>query len=374
MDSPLEVSINTEEKINKDITHKYVITKAANKIPALRRFLDLQSDMRGILFCRTRWETQKISDDLNHMGYAVEALHGDLSQSQRDAVMKRFKTRSMQLLIATDVAARGIDVIDLTHVLHHTLPDQLDIYTHRSGRTARAGRKGTSIAFINPREGKRIAELERKIKVKFEHIEVPSVEELKSTRISNWANLIIKTKVDVRAEAILNDLDGQFAHLSKEDLLKRLITTQLDHLMVSNKESSNLNETHGESSNNNRRDKREGSGHRYFVNLGAIDGMTKGDLIHFLSDISGVDRKYFGQFSLQKNCAYFDVDKSHDNGLSEKFKGIEVEGRSVRVNKDDDGRPRSGGASFHGRGGRDRDKRNRSKKDFRQQSSRKRRR
>jgi len=156
MHAPVEVAINTHEKINKDISHKYVTTKTTNKIPALRRFLDIQPDMRGIMFCRTRRETQQISDDLGHLGYSVEALHGDLSQAQRDAVMKRFKTRSMQLLIATDVAARGIDVSDLTHVIHHTLPDQLDYYTHRSGRTGRAGKKGVSLVFINPREGRRI--------------------------------------------------------------------------------------------------------------------------------------------------------------------------------------------------------------------------
>jgi ATP-dependent RNA helicase DeaD len=154
MEKPIEVSINSQEKINTDISHKYVTTKTSNKIPALRRFLDMQPDMRGILFCRTKRETQQIADELSSFGYGVEALHGDLTQAQRDAVMKRFRARSMQLLIATDVAARGIDVNDLTHVLHHTLPDQLEGYTHRSGRTGRAGKKGVSLAFINPREGK----------------------------------------------------------------------------------------------------------------------------------------------------------------------------------------------------------------------------
>jgi len=347
MDAPLEVSINAEAKINKDISHKYVTTKSANKIPALRRFLDIQPDMRGILFCRTKRETQQISDDLGHMGYGVEALHGDLSQSQRDAVMKRFKTRSMQLLIATDVAARGIDVIDLTHVLHHTLPDQLDSYTHRSGRTGRAGKKCISLAIINTREDRRITELERKIKVKFERIEVPSVEELKSSRINNWANLIINTKVDDLAEEILHDLHGQFEHLSKEDLLKRLITTQLDHIVTNTdgyREGSdtNLNESSSRSG-----EKRPKSGfHHYFINIGSIDGMTKADLIHFLSDVSRIDRRFFGELTLQKNCAFFDVDQAHDEGLSKKFKGIEIGERSIRVNLDDAGGKRQNTSSF----------------------------
>ncbi len=333
MDAPLEVSINAKEKINKNISHKYIMTKTANKIPALRRFLGIKPDMRGIMFCRTKRETQQIADNLGKLGYEVEALHGDLSQAQRDAVMKRFKTRSMQLLIATDVAARGIDVNDLTHVLHHTLPDQPESYTHRSGRTGRAGRKGVSLAFINPREGRKITDLENKIKVTFERIEVPGIEDLKSSRINNWANLIINTQVDSQADDILKGLQGQFAHLSKEDLLKRLITTQLDHLMIQGSEESNLNEmTDGYP---DKQDKR--SFHRYFVNIGSIDGMTKADLIHFLSDISGIDRKFFGELTMQKNCTYFDVDNGCNQELSGSFRGVQIEGRSIRVNRDDEG-------------------------------------
>jgi ATP-dependent RNA helicase DeaD len=344
MDSPLEVSVNTEQISNVDISHKYVTTKSANRIPALRRFLDIQPEMRGIMFCRTRRETQQIADDLGGMGYGVEALHGDLSQAQRDSVMRRFKSRSMQLLIATDVAARGIDVNDLTHVIHHTLPDQLEYYTHRSGRTGRAGKKGVSLAFINPREGRKITEIEKKIKVKFERIEIPSVELLKSSRINNWANLIINTEVDKQADEILTELQDQFAPLSKEDILKRLITSQLDHLMIQSGEAADLNETIGGS-----HEKRGNSGfNRYFVNIGMIDGITRGDLLHFLSDISEIDRKSFGEVSIQKNCAFFEVDSKVDQGLGDKFTGIEVEGRSIRVNREDEGPDKSRGSKRRG--------------------------
>lgn len=337
MNQPLEVAVNAEQKSNQDISHKFVITKSTNKVPALRRFLDLEPNMRGILFCRTKRETQEIADELGNMGYGVEALHGDLSQAQRDAVMKRFKQRSMQLLVATDVAARGIDVNDLTHVFHHTLPDQLESYTHRSGRTGRAGRKGISLAFINPREGRKIEELERKIRVKFERIEVPSFDELKSSRIHNWANLIINTKVDEQADEILRDVHDNFAHLTKEDLLRRLITTQIDHLTLLGGEESNLNESYGGSPE--KRDK--GKFNRYFVNIGSIDGMTKPDLLHFLSDVCHIDRKYFGDIVMQKNRSYVDVDRNMDKSLSLKFEGVEIEGRSIRMNRDDEegGRP-----------------------------------
>ena len=210
MTTPVEVSINSKELSNKDISHKYVITKSSNKVPAIRRFMDIQSDMRGVLFCRTKRETQEVADDLANLGYDVEALHGDLSQSQRDTVMKRFKTRSMRFLIATDVAARGIDVNNLTHVMHHTLPDQIESYTHRSGRTGRAGKKGISIAFITPREERRINEIEKRTNIIFEKIEVPVLEELKYARINNWASLIINTAVDSQAERILRKINKKF--------------------------------------------------------------------------------------------------------------------------------------------------------------------
>jgi len=354
MDAPVEVSINSEQKSNIDITHQYVVTKTTNKLTALRRFLDLQPEMRGVLFCRTKRETQEIADELISKGYGAEALHGDLSQGQRDTVMKRFKTRSMQLLVATDVAARGIDVNDLTHVIHHTLPDQLESYTHRSGRTGRAGKKGISLAFINPRESRRIQEIERRIKVSFAKIEVPTTEELKSRRINNWANLIVNTTIDEQSASILNRISEKFEDLSKEDLLKRLITTQLDHLMISD-DGSDLNES-GSSSSSNKSERSGGRStsnfHRYFINIGSIDGMTNADLVHYISDTSGIDRKFIGDISLQKTCSYFDVEGDNDKDIEAKFKGLEIDGRELRVNRDDDGgvrdRRSSGG---RGKGG-----------------------
>lgn len=371
MTDPKEVSVVSESKTNKDISHKYVVTKTSNKVAAVRRFLDIDPEMRGVMFCRTKRETQSIADELGNLGYGCEALHGDLSQAQRDAVMRRFKTRSMQLLIATDVAARGIDVNDLTHVIHHTLPDQLESYTHRSGRTARAGKKGTSLALINGRESRKIMDIERKNDIKFEKIEIPSSESLRSSRINNWANLIIETKVDDQADAILTEVQERFAELSKEDILKRLITTQLDHLASSSDEPQDLNES---ASFKQRGARNNGTTNRYFVNLGTIDGVTKGDLIHFLSDVSNIDRKHFSDFSVQKNCAFFDVSKEHDKDLESRFKGIEVEGRKVRVNLDDDKPKRSkpsgnfksrfggkrrpsGGGGYRGGGGGQRKKR-----------------
>jgi len=353
MKDPLEVAVDAEQKSNKDIAHQYVVTKADNKISALKRFLDIQPDMKGIMFCRTKMDTQEIADDLSKQGYSVAALHGDLSQNQRDTVMRHFKTRSMQLLVATDVAARGIDVNDLTHVFHHKLPDQLESYTHRSGRTGRAGNKGISMAFINPREGRKITDIERKMSITFEKVTIPTIDELKVKRLNNWASLILNTTVDEKADDILASLQGRFEGLSKEDLLKRLITTQLDHLMVQGGGADDLNEGQGQGRDRDRdgrsRDRDAGPKHerqsrtkegtnRYFINIGTIDGVTDADLIHFISDVTGVGRRLFTDLSIQKNCSFFNVDAKHDDDLSKRFDDIEVEGRSIRVNRDEEGR------------------------------------
>ncbi|WP_462249512.1 DEAD/DEAH box helicase [Ekhidna sp.] len=331
MSDPKEVSINTSEKSNKDISHKYVITKVSNKVPAIKRFLDRDPNMRGIMFCRTKRETQEISDNLGQLGYGVEALHGDLSQSQRDAVMKRFKARSMQLLIATDVAARGIDVNDLNYVIHHTLPDQLESYTHRSGRTGRAGNKGISLALINPRESRKISELERKIKVKFERIEVPSLNEMQTTRISQWASDLAEVAIDSESESLFSEVKEILEPISKDEILKKLIRLQLNQLTTPSGEDINLNENVGKTTNES-----SGRFRKFFINIGSVDGFIKEDMVHLLSDLSGVDRNNFGKVKLLKNRSYFEVDKSYEKGFGKKFDGVEFEGRAVRVHIDND--------------------------------------
>ncbi|WP_420316546.1 DEAD/DEAH box helicase [Ekhidna sp.] len=365
MVEPKEIAINSEEKSNKDITHQYVITKSANKIVALRRFLDIQPDMRGVMFCRTRRETQQIADDLNGLGYSAEPLHGELSQQQRDAAMKRFKSRSMQLLIATDVAARGIDVNDLTHVIHHTLPDQMESYTHRSGRTGRAGKKGVSLAFINPREGRKIQALERKINVKFEQVEVPNVQSIQKGRLQNWADAITQAEVDAKSEELFESIKGDFEGLSKELILKKIISSQIESLVLRGEEMD-LNESIGGSAE--RRDKSKFN--RYFINLGSIDGMSKSEVIDFVSEIGQVDKKFVGSIELKENHSYFELDKRYDKNVVTRFKNVTFNGREIRMNRDND----SSGA------GRDkkskkkiRSDRNSARKDFRRGKKRSRR-
>ena len=334
MVQPREVTINREEKSNKDITHQFVITKSANKIPALRRFLDIQPEMRGVMFCRTRRETQEIADELNDLGYNTEPLHGELSQQQREAAMKRFKSRAMQLLIATDVAARGIDVNDLTHVIHHTLPDQLESYTHRSGRTGRAGKKGVSLAFINPREGRKIQAFERKLNVKFEQVEVPDVKSIQLGRLRNWSDAIRSSEIDERSEKLYTSIIHDFEGFSKEDILKRIISSQLESLVLSGEEID-LNESIGGSPEH--RDK--SSFNRYFINLGSVDGMKKSDIVAFVAEVGQINKKFVGDITLKQNHSFFDLDRRYDKGVTSRFKKVKYNGRDIRMNRDSDQDP-----------------------------------
>ena len=368
MTDPKEVSVNNSQKSNKDISHKYVVTKVSNKVPAIKRFLDREPEMRGIMFCRTKRETQEIADNLSQKGYGVEALHGDLSQSQRDAVMKRFKSRSMQLLVATDVAARGIDVNDLTYVLHHTLPGQLESYTHRSGRTGRAGNKGVSLAFINPRETRKISDLERKIDVKFEQVEVPSVDEMQTSRINKWAEQLVSTETDQSANTLYDRIKDTFDDYGKDEILQKLISLQMKQLAVESNEDLNLNEsvdrTPGRSET--------GRFRKFFINLGSVDGFIKDDMVHLLSDLSGLERKFFGAIKVLKNRSYFEVDKKYEKGFGDRFNGVEFEGRVVRVHPDN-GSPSEREKSFAHHKNKTKNRRSGGRRDTRKSSRRKRR-
>lgn len=330
MNQPAEVQVNQNVKSNTDIEHQFVVTRTDDKLAAIRRILDFHPEMRGVMFCRTKRETQQLAEKLEMEGYGVEALHGDLSQGQRDAAMRRFKARSMQLLIATDVAARGIDVDGLTHVIHHTLPDQLESYTHRSGRTGRAGKKGISLAFINSREQSKIRTLEKQLNVSFEKVQIPTSGDMQTKRIQNWLHLILNIKIEKDIEPLWEMFKEELGHLSHEDLMKRWITTQRDHLFYGKDETDDLNVSSESGQSGGQKD-----GNRYFVNLGSVDGLTEADLIHFISDIGEIDKKHIGSVTLNKNHSYFNVTAGKDKRLSLKFDGMQVDGRDIRVNRDD---------------------------------------
>lgn len=233
MHEPLEITVNSGEKVNANIEHKYAILKVSEKGEALTRFLDLYGEMRGVVFCRTKRDTQNLAEFLLKKNYKADALHGDLSQPQRDRVMKRFKTHELQVLVATDVAARGIDVNDLTHVFHFALPDDFAYYTHRSGRTARAGKEGISIAFITSREMNKLKMISSRLGIDFEKAEIPTTNQIQEVRAEKFCHDILDTRIrETNNEAILAQAEILFGNLSKEELIGKLLTHEMNKIRL----------------------------------------------------------------------------------------------------------------------------------------------
>ena len=233
MENPVEVKVNTENKVNKNIEHKFAVVRQNDKFEALTRFMDMTPEMRGVVFCRTKRDTQMLAENLVRQNYKADSLHGDLSQPQRDRVMKRFKNHDLQLLIATDVAARGIDVEDLSHVFHFTLPDDNSYYTHRSGRTARAGKQGISIAFINGRELYRIYRLEKQLGISFSKASIPQADEIADVRITTWCQNILDKKPKGKiSEEMIEKVNTIFGNLTKEELVGKILMREYSKLQL----------------------------------------------------------------------------------------------------------------------------------------------
>lgn len=246
MDNPTEVRINSKEQVNVDIEHQYALVKASDKAEALSRILDISPDMRGVVFCRTKNETQELAELLLRQNYKADSLHGDLSQAQRDRVMRRFKKHELHVLIATDVAARGIDVNDLTHVIHFTLPDDNSYYTHRSGRTARAGKKGISLAFVSGREKHRIRKLESQLGIEFDRAFIPNANDIAEIRVEDWCMKVLNKgtagKVTKKLNQKANDI---FFRLSKEELIEKLLVIELEKIKSDSEKDLNDTESRG---------------------------------------------------------------------------------------------------------------------------------
>lgn len=277
MDDPVEVKIDRKNTVNTNIEHQFVFVRRSDKTEALTRFMDMSPNMVGVIFCRTKRETQELAEDLQRQQYQVDALHGDMSQAQRDRVMRRFKAHQLKVLVATDVAARGIDVQDVTHVFHHSLPDNNEYYTHRSGRTARAGKEGLSIAFINGRERYKIRSLEKQLGIYFKQVMIPNQSDISKIRLENWALDVLKQSSKSGADKeVLENAAMLFSGLSKEELIGKLISRELSHLNLN--DERDLNDIQQEKKgnypsrrrgndnyrNNRRNDRRNGRGNNNF--------------------------------------------------------------------------------------------------------------
>ena len=240
MSDPFEVRIDPKTVVNTNIEHQYAVVHPKDKAEALTRFLDLDPELYGVVFCRTKMDTQKLAEHLIKGGYRADAIHGDLSQAARDRVMMRFKQRDLQVLIATDVAARGIDVNDLTHVFHFALPNDQAYYTHRSGRTARAGKKGISMSLIGFKEKYKINHLEKGLGVDFARVEVPLADAVVETRLRSWAmGLMAEVEGAAPPQELVEQIDLLLGPLSKEDMVSRLVARELGRLNLGHRADLN---------------------------------------------------------------------------------------------------------------------------------------
>ena len=314
MSDPVRVTVGDMNKGAKNIQHLNYVVHEKDRYQALKRILDCAPDIYGLVFCRTRIETQEIAEKLIKDNYNADSLHGDLSQSARDHVMKRFKNKSLQILIATDVAARGLDVKDITHVINYKMPDEPQIYTHRSGRTARAGKSGTSIVLTNLKEKRKLEMIERKSGVKFTYTKVPNGFEICEKQLYAMINRMVDVDVDNKEidrflPPVYNTLEG----LSKEELIQKFVSIEFNRFLDYYKDSKDINvdvsskkkdRSKKSDSGKQRRNIAPGKSKRFFLNAGAMDKLTKGVLIKSICGSAGITTQQIGPIEIMREFTF----------------------------------------------------------------------
>jgi ATP-dependent RNA helicase DeaD len=328
MVDPVEITVGEKNIGNANIEHQYAVVNDRDKYNALKRILDNYPEIFGLIFCRTRIDTQRIADSLMKDGYNADSLHGDLNQAQRDKVMMKFRNRSVQILVATDVAARGIDVESITHVIHMNIPDEMEFYTHRSGRTARAGKKGISIALVSPKEVGKLRQIEKSVKTAFTRIQLPSGAEVCQKQLLALMRKVHDVKVnDEEIEAFLPAVYDALKDLTKNELIKRFASLEFNRFLDYYRDAPDLNASEGSA----RSAERYSTGHRFFINLGKMDNLEKADMLEMLDDCCGVGKKFVGKIDIKGAYSFFEIEKEKSDAILQGFKGVEYQGRAVRV-------------------------------------------
>lgn len=348
MINPIEITTGTKNSGNDNIEHVYYIVHARDKYAALKRIADSNPDIFAIVFCRTRVETQEISDALIKDGYGADALHGDLSQSQRDHVMKRYRSRSLQMLVATDVAARGIDVNDVTHVINYNLPDEIENYTHRSGRTARAGKQGVSIAIINMKEVGKIKVIERIIKKKFTQGKLPTGFEVCEKQLFSLVHKIHNVEVnEVAIGAYMSKIYDELKDLTKEDIIKRFVSTEFNRFLEYYKNAPDLN-----ASTSRDRERSAPGITKLFINLGELDSLNRSSMKEYISEVSGVSLEAIVNVEVKSSFSFIEVKSEEAENITSAFKNSRYNNRTVRVeSRGDSGGERRGNDNKRSYGG-----------------------
>ena len=368
MHDPAEVTVGTKNSGSATVSHEFYCVNARDRYEALKRLADANPDIFSVVFCRTKRDTQAVAEKLIEDGYNAAALHGDLSQAQRDGVMKSFRGRQIQMLVATDVAARGIDVDNITHVVNYQLPDEIETYNHRSGRTGRAGKLGTSIVIITKSELRKISAIERIIKQKFEEKTIPSGIEICEIQLLHLANKIKDTEVDHEIDNYLPAINDVLDGLSKEDLIKKMVSVEFNRFITYYKKKRDLSGEKGErsSSNSEPREIRAGDPVRYFINIGTRDDFDWMQLKDFLKETLDLGRDDVFKVDVKEGFSFFNTDGEHTEKVMEILNGFNLNGRriNVEISKNEssgggrrDHNGRSGGRSSGGFRGGDRNER-----------------
>ncbi|MCQ2160588.1 MAG: DEAD/DEAH box helicase [Bacteroidales bacterium] len=341
MRDPREIVIGRKNESTASVRHICYMVKSTEKYQTLKRIIDYYPRIYGIIFCRTKVETQEIADKLIHDGYNVDSLHGDLSQVQRDYVMQRFRIHNIQLLVATDVAARGLDVDDLTHVINYTLPDETEVYTHRSGRTGRAGKTGISIAILNMREAHKVRTIEKLINKTFEVGKIPTGKEICSKQIFNLMDRI--EKVEVNEEEISDILPSVFSKLEwldKEELVKRMVALEFNRIIAYYRDNEDFTAESDTLQTKRERNhvevKREEGFTKLFINIGKMDGFGPKDFLGMINNTvgkTGDGKISVGRIDLFTRYSLFDVDQAHAEEVMRELGSLRLRGRSIRVSE-----------------------------------------
>jgi ATP-dependent RNA helicase DeaD len=357
MTDPFELTMGEKNTGNVNIEHEYYIVRARDKYAAFKRIVDFNPDIFGIVFCRTKIETQEIAEALIRDGYNADSLHGDLSQQQRDKVMKRYRDRNLQLLIATDVAARGIDVNDVTHVINYSLPDEVENYTHRSGRTARAGKTGVSISIINAKELGKIRQIERGLGKRFVKVEIPTGFDVCEKQLFSIVHKVHKVQVnEEQIEQYLPRIMEEFKDMSKEDFIKRFASIEFNSFLDYYKNAPDLNAQVEEGRRPERGDDRSASREhggkseytRLFINLGSVDEFNRGELLGYICNNTKISGRTIGKIDVKGVYSFFEVGHADVDKVVSSFKDVEFKGRPVRIELSGDG---SGGGGERREGG-----------------------
>ena len=350
-----EIVVGSRNEGAESVNHIYYMVNAKDKYLALKRIVDYYPRIFAIIFCRTKVETQEIADKLIKDGYNAESLHGDLNQQQRDQTMQKFRNHLTQLLVATDVAARGLDVDDLTHVINFGLPDDIESYTHRSGRTGRAGKKGTSISIVHSREKFKIRNIEKIIGKEFVKAEIPSAEEICKKQLYKVMDQIVKTDVDDEEIApFMQDINRYFEYIDKDELIKKIVSLEFGKFLAYYADAPEIEpvvpekkDRRQQSDKQKLQNKPQKGYRRLFINLGKRHGFYPGELMQTLNRFVG-GRQEVGHIDLLDSISYFEVPEKDAKKVMLQLSGIRYKGQTVRCNDADD---TSKGGDRQGKGG-----------------------